>query len=152
MKYEDLVAFIKQARETADDQTALKAKELYNEWEYEKTIVGDDGVKVKVPMVYAVGNRIRYDDKLYRCELAHTAEAHNTPDLIPALWVVINETNAGTIDDPIPAAKGMEYTKGLYYIEDGKIYLMSRQGMADGETITLQYLPSELVGQYFDLV
>ena len=29
MKYEDLVAFIKQARETATDETALKAKELY---------------------------------------------------------------------------------------------------------------------------
>ena len=46
----------------------------------------------------------------------------------------------------------MEYVKGLYYIENNVIYLMNRQGMQDGESVVLQYMPSELVGQYFEIV
>ena len=46
----------------------------------------------------------------------------------------------------------MEYTKGKYYSEDGTIYLMNREGMADGETIVLHFLPSQLVGQYFEVI
>lgn len=61
-------------------------------------------------------------------------------------------THAGTIEDPIPASRGMEYVKGLYYIENNVIYLMNRQGMQDGESVVLQYMPSELVGQYFEIV
>ena len=47
----------------------------------------------------------------------------------------------------------MEYEYGLYYLdgEDGNIYLCERSGTAPGEKITLQYLPHELVGQYFTL-
>ena len=36
--------------------------------------------------------------------------------------------------------------------ENGTIYLMNRQGMADGESIVLHYTPSQLVGQYFEVV
>ena len=55
----------------------------------------------------------------------------------------------GTIDDPIPAARGMEYEYGKYYLdtEDGKTYLCNR-GEETG-SIVLYYLPHELVGQYF---
>ena len=45
----------------------------------------------------------------------------------------------------------MEYTYGLYYLdgEDGKTYLCTRTGEAEGGKIVLQYLPHELIGQYF---
>ena len=137
---EDLVAFIKQARETATDEAALKAKELYKEWAV--------GITVKA------GERLRYGGRLYRVNenMGHTTQADWTPDITASLYTVIDETHKGTLEDPIPAVRGMEYTKGLYYIEDGKIYLMNRKGMADGEKITLQYVPSELLGQYFELV
>lgn len=71
--------------------------------------------------------------------------------MTPALWVVINDSHDGTIDDPIPASRGMEYTYGLYYLdpEDGKTYLCKR-GEESG-AIVLQYLPHELIGQYFEL-
>ena len=36
--------------------------------------------------------------------------------------------------------------------EDGNIYLCQRTGEASGGTIVLQYLPHELVGQYFEVV
>lgn len=81
----------------------------------------------------------------------HTTQAGWPPHLTPALWVVIDVTHAGTQDDPIPAARGMEYTYGLYYKdpEDTKLYLCERIGEQSGNKIILQYLPHELVGQYF---
>lgn len=81
----------------------------------------------------------------------HTTQADWSPHLTPALWVVVDVTHAGTQDDPIPAARGMEYTYGLYYLdsEDGKTYKCERIGEAAGGKIVLQYLPHELVGQYF---
>jgi hypothetical protein len=81
----------------------------------------------------------------------HTTQADWAPHLTPALWVVVDVTHAGTQDDPIPAARGMEYTYGLYYKdpEDTKLYLCERTGEAAGGKIVLQYLPHELVGNYF---
>ena len=71
---------------------------------------------------------------------------------VPALWVVINTSSPGTIDDPFPAVRGMKYTYGLYYLDpdDGKTYLCKR-GSETG-TIVLQYLPHELIGHYFKAV
>lgn len=138
MKYTELVEFSRKARLTADDETALTGKELYPVWA--------ENISV------SVNDRYQYSDKLYKCVQAHTTQADWTPDKTPALWAVIDVTHAGTIEDPIPASRGMEYVKGLYYIENNVIYLMNRQGMQDGESVVLQYMPSELVGQYFEIV
>lgn len=138
MKHTDLVAFMRAARLTVDDETALTGKELYPVWA--------ENISV------SVNDRYQYSDKLYKCVQAHTTQADWTPDKTPALWSVIDVTHAGTIEDPIPASRGMEYVKGLYYIENNVIYLMNRQGMQDGESVVLQYMPSELVGQYFEIV
>ena len=140
MKHADLVAFLKAARLTADDQTALTGMELYPTWAV--------GIAVSVGDRY----RYRYNGKLYKCRQAHTTQADWTPDITPALWTVIDVTHAGTLEDPIPAVAGMEYVKGKYYIEGTTIYLMNRQGMNDGEGVVLQFLPSALVGQYFEIV
>lgn len=138
MKYTELVEFSRKARLTADDETALTGKELYPVWA--------ENISV------SVNDRYQYNNKLYKCVQAHTTQADWTPDKTPALWSVIDVTHAGTIEDPIPASRGMEYVKGLYYIENDVIYLMNRQGMQDGESVVLQYMPSELVGQYFEIV
>lgn len=81
----------------------------------------------------------------------HTTQADWPPHLTPAMWVVVDVAHAGTQDDPIPAARGMEYEYGKYYLdsEDGKTYKCERVGEAVGGKIVLQYLPHELVGQYF---
>lgn len=81
----------------------------------------------------------------------HTTQADWPPHLTPALWVVVDVTHAGTQDDPIPASRGMEYEYGKYYLdsEDGKTYKCERIGEAAGGKIVLQYLPHELVGNYF---
>ena len=137
MKHADLVAFLKAARLTADDNTALTGIELYPVW--------------AVGIAVAKDSRYQYEGKLYKCVQAHTTQADWTPDITPALWTVIDATHSGTIDDPIPASAGMEYVKGKYYVEGTTIYLMNREGMNDGESVVLQFLPSALVGQYFEI-
>ena len=138
MKHADLVAFLKAARLTVDDNTALTGMELYPVW--------------AVGLAVEVGQRYQYGDRLYKVVQAHTTQANWTPDVTPALWTVIDVTHAGTIDDPIPAVAGMEYVYGKYYIEGETVYICKRIGEAEGGTIVLQFLPSALVGQYFEVV
>lgn len=121
-----------------------------------------DGEAAKMPSLsqkWVVGEAVNVDDRrfyeptqrLYKCRQAHTTQADWTPDKTPALWAVIDVEHAGTQDDPIPAARGMDYIYGKYYLdpEDGNIYLCKRTGEESGGTINLQYLPHELIGQYF---
>ena len=138
MNKAELINLLKQMRETATDEAALAGKELYPLW--------------KTATAYIVGDHRQYGDKLYKCVQAHTSQDDWTPDLTPSLWTVIDATHEGTLEDPIPASRNMEYVKGLYYVENGTIYLMNRQGMAEGESVTLAYVPSELVGQYFEVI
>lgn len=132
---QDLLELLAETRVNITDEKALKFKSMYPQW--------------SVGLAVEVGMRYQYGDRLYKVVQAHTTQSDWTPDITQSLWTVIDIEHAGTLEDPIPASSGMEYTKGLYYVEDGVIYLMNRQGMNDGETIVLHYLPSQLVGQYF---
>lgn len=76
MIYAGLVAFLKAARETATDETALEAIELYPVW--------SSGISV------SVNDRYQYNNKLYKCVQAHTTQADWTPDKTPALWVEVS--------------------------------------------------------------
>lgn len=129
--------YIVKASASLTDADAVKAKELYDRW--------------AAGMAVEVNDRLVYADRLYRVTQAHTTQEGWEPDKVPALFTVIDETHAGTQDDPIQAARGMEYTYGLYYAdpEDNKLYLCERTGEAAGGKIILQYLPHELIGQYF---
>lgn len=133
----ELRPIIEQAAVSLSDGEAATVPELITAWEY--------------PVAYAEGDRRSYGGKVYKCRQAHTSQEDWKPSATPALWVVIDVTHAGTQDDPIPASRGMEYEYGKYYLdsEDGKTYLCERIGEASGGKIVLQYLPHELVGQYF---
>ena len=135
----ELRPMIEAAATSLPDGEAATAVELFPKWAY--------------PVSYAVGNRVSDGGKLYKCQQAHTSQEGWKPSATPALWVVIDVTHAGTLDDPIPAARGMEYEYGKYYLdgEDGNTYLCQRTGEAAGGTIVLQYMPHELVGNYFEL-
>ena len=135
------MARYRQTAETATDEAALISPELFPFW-------SADGV------TYQTGNRVRYADLLYKCLQEHTSQPSWTPDVVPALWAVIDENHAGTVNDPIPAARGMIYYKDKYYLDpNGKTYLCIRDREdAPGSGLQLQYLPSELVGQYFEEV
>lgn len=43
-----------------------------------------------------------------------------------SLYEEINETHAGTLEDPIPYNNNMELEEGKYYIQDGITYLCTR--------------------------
>ena len=131
-------AVIEDSVTALDDETAATVPSLFTPW-----AVGE---------AVNVGDRRYYSPRLYKVIQAHTTQADWTPDVTPALWAVLGDPGeAGTIDDPITAARGMEYEYGLYYFdpEDGKTYLCERIGEAEGGKIILQYLPHELIGQYF---
>lgn len=94
-------------------------------------------------------------DLLYKVRdgAGHTTQADWPPDLTPAMWAVVDAGHEGTADDPIPAEAGMEYEYGLCYLDpNGKVYRCQRTGEVDGGKIVLQYLPSALVGMYFEEV
>ena len=131
---------IEQAAVSLSDAAAASVPELITAWAY--------------PVDYAEGDRRSYGGKVHKCRQAHTSQADWTPDKTPNLWAVIDAEHAGTQEDPIPAARGMEYEYGKYYLdsEDGKTYLCERIGEQAGGKIVLQYLPHELVGNYFKAV
>ena len=133
----ELRPVIEAAATSLPDSEAATAVELFPAWAY--------------PVSYAVGDRRSDGGKLYKCQQAHTSQEDWKPSATPALWVVVDVTHAGTQADPIPASRGMEYEYGKYYLdsEDGKTYLCERTGEAAGGKIVLQYLPHELVGNYF---
>lgn len=147
MTHQELVKFLKKSRTTADDQTAVRAMDLYPLF---ADIVGTyqhKGFRCR----YEVGGQMNLYKLSCNDQTANgTLIVDNwTPADAPSIWTAIDIEHEGTLEDPIPAAAGMEYIKGKYYIEGETIYLMNRQGMADGESVVLHYLPSELVGQYF---
>lgn len=130
---------IEQSAATLPDETALQGVQLFPMW--------GPGLSV------STGQRYQYNGVLYKVQQAHTTQDGWEPNKTPAMWVAVEaDTNQGTIDNPIPAVRGMEYVYGKYYSDGGKTYLCKRIGEADGGTVVLQYLPSELVGQYFEEV
>ena len=86
---------------------------------------------------------------LWKLRQEHTSLEHWEPGATgtESLWEEVNETHAGTLDDPIPYSGNMALTKGLYYIQDGNIYLCNR------DTVTPVSNPLvELVGLYVEAV
>lgn len=142
----ELRPVIEQASASLSDGEAAKSPELFPRW------ADHIGETVKP------GDRRSDMDEsgvlhIYRVNKGHghTTQTDWPPHSTPAMWTIIDIEHTGTQDDPIPAARGMEYTYGLYYKdpEDTKLYLCERTGEAAGGKIVLQYLPHELVGQYF---
>ena len=131
--------FYQKGAQHLDDAEALEVKGIYAEWEV--------GVSVKVHE-----KRI-YEDELYRCKQAHTTQADWPPDLAPDLWDYIDESHAGTLDDPIPARRNMEYTYFKYYLDpvDGLTYLCQFGDTDTQGTVSLAHLPHEAT-TYFKVV
>ena len=126
---------VEKAREITDKQKALEVKYLYKEFDKQ------------IGKVLYVGEYIQYGDKLYEVVQEHIAQADWTPNISKSIFMVIDKEHQGTIEDPIPAQENMIYYNGKYYIEEDALYLCVR----DSE-IALQFMPSVLVGNYFEIV
>lgn len=118
---------------TVDDKTALRMRQFYPEWAEGNA--------------YPVGFKAQRGGKLWRVVQPHTSQTGWEPENVPALWEQINEANSGTDADPIPYDGNMSLMNGLYYYQDGKLYLCNRN------TGVAVYHPlSELVGLYVEQV
>lgn len=132
---------IEQAMQSVDDATALEAKELHPKWE--------DCVKKGTIVYDKAGYKFQYGGKLYACLNPNpTFQSDWVPGQgTESLYAVINETHAGTLEDPIPYDGNMALTAGLYYVQDDVIYLCTR------DTVNPVYSAlSELIGLYVELV
>ena len=114
-----------------DDTTSLRMVDFYPEW--------------AAGVAYTVGYKVQRSATLWRCLQDHTSQDGWEPENVPALWTEICETHAGTLEDPIPYDGNMALVSGLYYSQDGVVYLCSR------DTVNPVYNPlSELVGIYVE--
>lgn len=75
-KAHELRKLIEKASVSLEDKDALDGIELYAQWE--------------PGLAYVVGDRRRYENVLYRCVQAHTSQDDWTPDVTPALWVIVS--------------------------------------------------------------
>ena len=116
---------------TVDDNTALRMLDFYPEW--------------AAGTAYTVGYKVRRDGKLWRVVQAHTAQVGWEPENAASLWEQINETHAGTMDDPISYSGNMALTSGLYYMQDWVMYLCTRD---TGNPV--YHALDELVGLYVE--
>ena len=136
----NLRPYIEQAAQSLPDDSGLKAKILYPRWE---TLVKKGSVEAEA------GYRFTYNGDLYKCT---DKNPKFQADWIPgnetaALYVRIDESHVGTLDDPIPYSGNMVLESGKYYIQDYVIYLCNR------DTGNPVYNPlAELVGLYVETV
>ena len=102
------------------DNTALKMVSLFPTWD-DVLLAG-----VKLPK----GRIIAQDGHLYRVEQEVTPQDHQPPDGegMLAIYRPIDQTHAGTLEDPIPWVYGMDCPAGSYFSYQGHIYRVAEGG------------------------
>lgn len=146
---------VAQAISYLSDVQALTVKELYTSWE-------SDPVGYEYSMDNPLGLRRNFNGGLWKLKKSHAKQADWYPGADPTLWEQIVEGHEGTLEDPIPVpdsvtTSGFTYIYGKYYSENGQIYLCERSGVPNpegmyGQEVTLFFLPSSLINQYFKTV
>lgn len=133
--------YYQKGAQTLTDQEALKVKGIYPTWE-ELVELGS------VDTSDETGYKFTYGDDLYSCVNANpTFQADWIPGIdTAALYTRIDETHAGTYEDPIPYDGNMVLEEGKYYSQDEVIYICTR----DSE-IALTHPLKDLVGLYVEV-
>lgn len=118
---------------SVDDNTAMRMKSFYPVWA-ENT-------------AYAAGFKVQHNGKLWRVVQAHTSQTGWKPENAPSLWEQVNETHKGELADPIPYDGNMALENGKHYIQNGEIYICTR------DTVNPVYNTlDDLVGVYVETV
>ena len=124
--------------QSLDDAQALTVKAIYPQ---RSEVIGQ---------TVKQGFKFLYNDVLYKViqpDGLTIQEQYIPGEGTESLYAVINETNAGTKEDPIPYDGNMALENGKYYSQDGVIYLCNR----DTEIPVYQDL-KDLVGLYVTVV
>ena len=120
-----------------DDAQALTVKAIYPQWA--------DVIGQTVPLGY----KFLYNGVLFKTiqDNLQIQEQWIPGEGKESLYAVINETNAGTKDDPIPYNGNMALENGKYYSQDGVVYLCNRN-----TEIPVYQALKDLVGLYVEEV
>lgn len=123
--------------QSLDDAQALDVKAIYPQWQ---EIIGQ---------TVALGFKFQHGEKLYKTiqDSLLIQEQYIPGEGTESLYAVIDETHAGTQEDPIPYSGNMSLENGKYYSQDGVIYLCNR----DTDIPVYQEL-KDLVGLYVEAV
>ncbi len=102
------------------DNTALKMVSLFPTWD-DVLLAG-----VKLPK----GRIIAQDGHLYRVEQEVTPQDHQPPNSegMLAVYRPIDQTHAGTLEDPIPWVNGMDCRAGQFFSYNGAIFRVEDGG------------------------
>lgn len=100
--------YIEKAAISLADEDALEAVQLFASWSPTAT--------------YAVGDRVRYNNVLYRCLQAHTAQEAWTPTDAPSLWAKVLIPDATVIPEWEQPDSTNPYSKGDKVMYNGKVY------------------------------
>ena len=123
--------------QSLDDAQALTVKAIYPQWQ---EIIGQ---------TVKLGHKFQHNDVLYKTiqDNLLIQEQYIPGEGTESLYAVIDETHAGTQEDPIPYEGNMALENGKYYVQDSVIYLCNR----DTEIPVYQDL-KDLVGLYVEKV
>ena len=131
--------YVEKAVQSLDDVEAIKVKKLYPSWENLVSV----GSIIAEP-----GFKFLYGKDLYECVNANpTFQADWVPGVgTESLYMRIDETHEGTLNDPIPYSGNMVLNEGLYYSQNGQTYICTR------DTGAAVHNPlADLVGLYVEV-
>lgn len=123
--------------QSLEDAQALTVKAIYPQW---AEVIGQ---------TVKQGFKFLYGDALYKViqpDGLTIQEQYIPGEGTESLYAVIDETHAGTKEDPIPYAGNMALENGKYYSQDGVIHLCNR----DTEIPVYQAL-KDLAGPYVEV-
>ena len=131
---------MEKAAQSLEDATALTAVELFPHW---KELVRETRKVTK-------GFRFQHGGKLWRTEQPeYIFVEYYEPGSAgtESLFSMVDESHAGTLEDPIPYEKNMEIYNGMYYSQNGVLYLCNRDS---GQP--LYHDLSALIGIYVEVI
>lgn len=105
----ELRAMIEKAAVSLSDEEALEAVELYPNW--------------NVPADYVVGDRVRYDNVLYKCLISHTSQADWNPADAVSLWARVLIPDPEVIPEWVQPDSTNPYMKGDKVTHAGKTWV-----------------------------
>lgn len=97
------------ASKTLSDEDALEGVELFPIWAPDKT--------------YAVDERVRYDDILYRCLQEHTSQESWNPVDAVSLWARVLIPDPTVISEWVQPDSTNPYKEGDKVMHNGKIWV-----------------------------
>lgn len=134
-----LAASVVALKTSATDQQALAASALYPTYE---------DLVARQYAAENAGYRFQYEGGLWKTlQAGYTFNGVYAPGTgTESLYARIDESHAGTLEDPIPYEGNMELFSGKYYTQDGVVYRCTRDS---GQP--LYHKLSELVGLYVEV-